>query len=138
MSKTHIEGDRREPDTREFLSFCPPDIQPNTRTIALCGANDWNGSPTSRKDGWFFSDFYLFHHLLEGTGKQNDRHPCSFLYLMTNKTSRYPPDMAYMCGRQKHLSQDTSNLFMGAVAVIVGLSSTKLCWKELRRARIFG
>ncbi|KAE8377808.1 hypothetical protein BDV26DRAFT_292795 [Aspergillus bertholletiae] len=64
-----IGGDGREPgaETREFRSFCPPDIQPNTRILALCGANDWHNEASPGKDGWFFSDFYLFHHLLEDT-----------------------------------------------------------------------
>ncbi|KAL4778857.1 hypothetical protein BJX76DRAFT_121125 [Aspergillus varians] len=64
-----IGGDGREPgaETREFLSFCPPDIQPKTRIIALCGANDWHDNASPQEDGWFFSDFYLFHHLLEDT-----------------------------------------------------------------------
>ncbi|KAL4943013.1 hypothetical protein BDV06DRAFT_221620 [Aspergillus oleicola] len=64
-----IGGDGREAgaETREFLSFCPPDIQPNTRIIALCGANDWHDNASPQADGWFFSDFYLFHHLLEDT-----------------------------------------------------------------------
>ena len=112
-----------------FSSRCPPDIQPNTRIIALCGITDFIGhvpvspsssesdtptstsrpaektgmasimtkgrdllSPSKRKerklrkkakrsskapvglaspekDGWFFSDFYLFHHLFRGLGK---------------------------------------------------------------------
>ncbi|KAI9371983.1 hypothetical protein BJX61DRAFT_543127 [Aspergillus egyptiacus] len=64
-----IGGDGREPraETREVLSFCPPDIQPNTRIIALCGANNWHDNASPQADGWFFSDFYLFHHLLEDT-----------------------------------------------------------------------
>ena len=108
-----------------FSSRCPPDVQPNTRVIAVCGITDFSGpiptSPSSsdteatssqpkkagmtllkkgkelfsssssrkerkkqeadkagireglaspRKDGWFFSDFYLFHHLFRGLGKQ--------------------------------------------------------------------
>ncbi|PKY00237.1 hypothetical protein P168DRAFT_276102 [Aspergillus campestris IBT 28561] len=59
-------GDGREPDAEncEFPMFCPPDIQPNTRIIALCGVNDWRDNASPQADGWFFSDFYLFHHLL--------------------------------------------------------------------------
>jgi hypothetical protein len=50
----------------EGLSFptaCPPDVGPRTRLIAVCGiADDYDrASPT--EDGWFFSDFYLFHYL---------------------------------------------------------------------------
>lgn len=73
-----IGGDGKEPgaETLEFLSFCPPDIQPNTRIIALCGANDWHDNASPQADGWFFSDFYLFHHLLEDTGKWDLWHSC--------------------------------------------------------------
>ena len=102
-----------------FSSRCPPDIQPNTRLIALCGVTDYDGPlnedrqtlskrsktgvlkdkiamafstskgkerreakrlekqevtgkqglATPKKCGWFFSDFYLFHHLFQGIGK---------------------------------------------------------------------
>ena len=110
-------------------SRCPPDIQPNTRILAICGITDFtgnvpetkppsdsdsdtpgaskskaikgtmsklvgkskdllssskrkerkkggkskeqlphNGQASPHNDGWFFSDFYLFHHLFEGLG----------------------------------------------------------------------
>lgn len=57
-----------------FLSTCSiPDIKPNTKVIGICGISDWNakndpslpGTADPHKDGWFFSDFYLFHHLLK-------------------------------------------------------------------------
>ncbi|KAL8927113.1 MAG: hypothetical protein Q9172_001535 [Xanthocarpia lactea] len=111
-----------------FSSRCPPDIQPNTRLIALCGITDYDGPlsipsdsdddddegrrtlskrsktgvlkdklamafstskgkerreakrlekqevtgkeglASPQKCGWFFSDFYLFHHLFQGIG----------------------------------------------------------------------
>ncbi|KAL8972382.1 MAG: hypothetical protein Q9183_000584 [Haloplaca sp. 2 TL-2023] len=109
-----------------FSSRCPPDFQPNTRVLALCGITDYDGlltmpsddeeeedvaeqsarsktgaikdtiglafSKSKRKErkerkalgktkatgqqglagpkkcGWFFSDFYLFHHLFQGVG----------------------------------------------------------------------
>lgn len=71
-------GDGRTPGAEdcEFVSFCPPDIQPRTRIIALCGANDWRDNASPQKDGWFLSDFYLFHHLLEDTGRSYDCRPC--------------------------------------------------------------
>ncbi|KAJ5533874.1 hypothetical protein N7527_000128 [Penicillium freii] len=64
-----IGGDGREPgaETREFRSFCPPDVQPSTRIIALCGPNDWQDNASPENDGWFFSDFFLFHYLLQDT-----------------------------------------------------------------------
>ena len=66
-------------EQREFVSFCPPDIQPRTRIIALCGVNDWRDSASPQEDGWFLSDFYLFHHLLEDTGKDYECRPSSSL-----------------------------------------------------------
>ena len=118
---------------REFSSHSPPDIQPNTRIIAVCGITDYiqgstdevssdedddtqapigatstrktgagqiaskamaifsarkrqerrerkkaekkatapEGLASPREDGWFFSDFFLFHHLFLGLGKDN-------------------------------------------------------------------
>jgi hypothetical protein len=53
----------------EFASFCPPDVQPNTRIIAVCGASDTISYGSLDKDGWFFSDFYLFYHLLQDSCK---------------------------------------------------------------------
>lgn len=64
-------GHGRKPgaENLEFLTFCPPDVQPNTRIIALCGANDYNDNASPESDGWFLSDFYLFLHLLEDSRK---------------------------------------------------------------------
>ncbi|KFY82083.1 hypothetical protein V500_10833 [Pseudogymnoascus sp. VKM F-4518 (FW-2643)] len=59
---------------KSFLSTCSlPDVQKNTRILGICGITDWNqdndpkinGRAHPKKDGWFFSDFYLFHHLLK-------------------------------------------------------------------------
>ncbi|KAK2810776.1 hypothetical protein FQN50_002599 [Emmonsiellopsis sp. PD_5] len=56
----------------EYLSFYPPNIiQPQTRIIALCGPNDWQNNASPQEDGWFFSDFFLFHHLLEDSDSAN-------------------------------------------------------------------
>lgn len=51
-----------------FISRCPPDLNPSTRIVAVCGITDHLGLAAPDKDGWFFSDFYLFHHLLKGVG----------------------------------------------------------------------
>lgn len=75
-------------EDREFFSFCPPDIQPRTRIIALCGGvNDWHDNASPQEDGWFFPDFYLFHHLLEDTGRDyNCRPSWSFFTGLTRQT----------------------------------------------------
>lgn len=65
--KTTDQTDRGERLTGPtFISKCPiPDIQPNTMVVAVCGITDWADEASPQKSGWFFSDFYLFHHLLK-------------------------------------------------------------------------
>ena len=43
-----------------------PNLSPSARTLAVCGVagDDDNAAPDC--DGWFLSDFYLFHHILKG------------------------------------------------------------------------
>ncbi|KAJ4287310.1 hypothetical protein N0V90_012708 [Kalmusia sp. IMI 367209] len=38
----------------------------NSRVVAVCGIPRWKGSPED--DGWFFSDFFAFKHILSGLG----------------------------------------------------------------------
>ncbi|EDN02447.1 predicted protein [Histoplasma mississippiense (nom. inval.)] len=58
-------------EAKEFFSFCPPDVQPNTHGITLCGINDFEDNASPKQDGWFLSDFFLFHHLLQNTHKHS-------------------------------------------------------------------
>lgn len=53
----------------EFSSRCPPAIKPRTRIIGVCGINDYLNASSPSSDGWFHSDFYLFHYLFSGTGE---------------------------------------------------------------------
>jgi hypothetical protein len=46
----------------EFAAKCPPDIQEQTRIIAVCGIPGSDASPS--EDGWFYSDFFLFFQML--------------------------------------------------------------------------
>lgn len=55
---------------KSFKSRCPPIVTPDSTIIAVCGPNDYLGNASPEKDGWFYSDFYLFHHLLRGTAKR--------------------------------------------------------------------
>ncbi|KFY30563.1 hypothetical protein V494_08117 [Pseudogymnoascus sp. VKM F-4513 (FW-928)] len=57
-----------------FLSSCHlPDVKPNTKIVGICGISDWNkendpelpGNAAPNREGWYFADFYLFHHLLK-------------------------------------------------------------------------
>ena len=61
---------------RVFYSKCPPIVTVDTIVIAVCGPNDYldNASPTC--DGWFFSDFFLFHHMLQGTAREQHWMTC--------------------------------------------------------------
>jgi hypothetical protein len=48
-----------------------PDVAQRTKIVAVCGINDGpantstQGNAGPQNDGWFFSDFYLFHHLFK-------------------------------------------------------------------------
>ena len=53
-----------------YPSLCPPAVTKNTIIIAVCGPNDFTDNASPEKDGWFFSDFFLFHHLLKGTASK--------------------------------------------------------------------
>ncbi|KAH7313615.1 hypothetical protein B0I35DRAFT_513260 [Stachybotrys elegans] len=44
----------------------PPDVQPNTRIVAIVTTPTEKASP--EKEGWFLSDFYAFNYLLKGLG----------------------------------------------------------------------
>lgn len=48
---------------REFLTHCPPDLPPRHRILALLGTTDIGDVASPSEDGWFISDFYLFHYL---------------------------------------------------------------------------
>lgn len=70
-------GYRQDPDKSEgslaekwFSSRCPPVITPDSTIIAVCGPNDYTDNAGPLTDGWYFSDFYLFHHLFRGTAKR--------------------------------------------------------------------
>ncbi|KXG45270.1 uncharacterized protein PGRI_041830 [Penicillium griseofulvum] len=57
-------GTKEDLAGREFLTHCPPDLPPRHRIVALLGTTDLNDACQPSEDGWFVSDFYLFHYLL--------------------------------------------------------------------------
>lgn len=63
-------------ENRVFNSRCPPVVTPDTIIIAVCGPNDYMKNASPKADGWFFSDFFLFHHLFRGTAKQQHWMTC--------------------------------------------------------------
>ena len=76
----------------EDLSFsarCPPVVTPDTVIIAVCGPNDFEGNAAPDKDGWFFSDFYLFHHLMRSTSKQQYWLTCVHPHDLVKKYKEY-------------------------------------------------
>jgi len=54
----------------EFAARCPPDVQKDTRIVAVCGIPDFKAAP--QDDGWFFSDFFLLYQML------GSRRACKF------------------------------------------------------------
>lgn len=46
-----------------FLSAHSSDVPLRSRIVAVCGITDVDNLASPELDGWFFSDFYLFHHL---------------------------------------------------------------------------
>ncbi|QKX58006.1 uncharacterized protein TRUGW13939_05126 [Talaromyces rugulosus] len=59
-----VTGTKEDLKDREFMTACPPDVPPRSRIVAVCGITDYKNRASPAKDGFFFSDFYLFHHLL--------------------------------------------------------------------------
>ncbi|CAG8146190.1 unnamed protein product [Penicillium salamii] len=60
-------GTKEELDGREFLTHSPPDLPPRHRILAILGTTDIEDQANPNEDGWFVSDFYLFHYLLAPT-----------------------------------------------------------------------
>lgn len=56
-------GTREDLKGLSFETACPPDVGPSTRLVAVCGITDDKDQASPMEDGWFFSDFYLFHYL---------------------------------------------------------------------------
>ncbi|MCJ1228936.1 hypothetical protein MMC12_005600 [Toensbergia leucococca] len=50
-----------------YNSRCHPVVTSDTIIIAVCGPNDFEDNAHPKRDGCFFSDFYLFHHLFRDT-----------------------------------------------------------------------
>jgi hypothetical protein len=53
----------------EFTTYCPPDVQPRTRIMAVCGVTDYLNDASPSSSGFFMSDFYLFYHILAPSRK---------------------------------------------------------------------
>ncbi|KAL9583856.1 MAG: hypothetical protein Q9212_002474 [Teloschistes hypoglaucus] len=132
------ESSKRKTANEAFNARCPPDVQPNTRIIALCGITDYSGpfdipsnshddEPASkqsrsgtlidrissalslskrkergmskvlrkqglagpREDGWFFSDFFLFHHIFQNIGANQIWMACESPKHLVKRYSQY-------------------------------------------------
>lgn len=51
-----------------FVSQCPPNLSPLTQILAIYDITKHKNDAALENDGWFLSDFYLFHHLLKKVG----------------------------------------------------------------------
>ena len=68
---------------------CPPVVTLDTIIIAVCGPNDYRDNASPQKDGWFFSDFYLFHHLFRGTAQKQYWMTCVDPGILVKKYSKF-------------------------------------------------
>lgn len=66
---------------KEFLIHCPLGLPPRDQIVALCAITDWNDDASPCEDGWFVSDFYLFHHPMSPRGKKDQ---VSHVYLSSS------------------------------------------------------
>ena len=62
---------------RKFLSRCPPIVTPETIVIAVCGPTDAGSNASPLNNGWFVSDFFLYHHLFRNTAKEQHWMMCA-------------------------------------------------------------
>jgi hypothetical protein len=69
MPVDRIQGTKKALPNIAFKTTCPPDVPVRSRVVAVCGVTDYKNLAHPEKDGWFFSDFYLFYHLLSLTSK---------------------------------------------------------------------
>lgn len=74
---------------RSFNSRCPPVVTQDTIIIAVCGPNDYHDNASPEADGWFFSDFYLFHHLFRGTTKEQHWLTCVLPKELVNRYEEF-------------------------------------------------
>jgi hypothetical protein len=71
----------------QFNSRYPPDTPLRSKIIAVVGTSEENASPTD--DGWFLSDFYLFHHLLGDVAKDQVWLTCVKPAVLVEKYKEY-------------------------------------------------
>ncbi|MCJ1246590.1 hypothetical protein MMC30_003799 [Trapelia coarctata] len=74
---------------REFNSRCPPEVTKDSVIIAVLGPNDWNSNASPQQDGFFISDFYMFHHLFRETAKTQHWLSCMKPQQLVAKYSEY-------------------------------------------------
>lgn len=64
MPVDRVRGKKEALADMAFKISCPPDVPARSRVVAVCGVTDDDNEASPSNDGWFFSDFYLFHHLM--------------------------------------------------------------------------
>ncbi|KAJ5836518.1 hypothetical protein N7447_002544 [Penicillium robsamsonii] len=90
-------GTKEDLAGREFLTHCPPDVPPRHRIVALLGTTDLNDASRPSEDGWFVSDFYLFHYLLAPQFPRREYFIILFAYYPpTNRQSLLAPNQIWL------------------------------------------
>ena len=67
---------KRDCFSRSFQSKCPPLVSPHTIVVAVYGPNDHENNAGPQADEWYYSDFYIFYHLLKGTANKQQWLAC--------------------------------------------------------------
>lgn len=70
-------------------SWSLPDVKPNTKIVGVCGISDWENLADPKEDGWFFSDFYLAHHLFKDVSQDQVWLTCVSPEYAVNKYNEY-------------------------------------------------
>lgn len=53
--------------TATYQSRCLPIVTRSSIIVAVCGPDDKANNASPKKEGWFYSDFYMMHHLFRNT-----------------------------------------------------------------------
>jgi len=76
------------------------------RILAVCGTNDYAGNAAPHEDGWFFSDFFMLHHLLKPVTEDQTWLTCVKPDILVKKHSRYVQGNPKTDDRRVVLDQD--------------------------------
>ena len=107
---------------KKFVSFCPPDVSPDTRIVAVCGVSAREGKDSPVLDGWMLSDMFAFMQLFDGETKNQTwmlSADCTPVKLMEKYAAKFPP--GYLHGdpnRVRKVVLDPGMITSGALPVV--------------------